>query len=762
MLRSIMLRSAVLALLSCFAGSVFAAQPQADIPSGKPIDGAGDTILVFDASGSMWGQIDGVAKISIARDVVQGLLKDLPVEQRMGLVAYGHRRKGDCKDIQTLVNVGTDRTAISEAIAGIDPKGMTPMTAAVEHAADELKFTEKKATVILVSDGKETCKADPCAVAAKLEKLGIGLTVHTIGFGLGDKQAGAKDQLRCMAQATGGRFLQADDATELRDALSQVSVDKPTPEPQAAPVVETVEATLKATDQQGGPLIKTGLIWTVRHGATGKVIFTSDETGTARPELPRGVHDVSVLRVSDGATAEGQIDAGGSARLTLPIVVELVASVKAPDSAAAGSKIRVTWMGPDEKDDYIAVAKPGSPDNTYENFTYTARGNPLELLLPPASGGYEIRYVSNKTRTVLARQAIKVTDIQASLESPATAVAGSTVEVDWTGPDYKNDYIAIAKVGAAHNSYVNFTYTRKGKPLQLLMPAEAGDYEVRYIQDQGRTVLVREPITVTAVQASVEAPATAAAGSTVEVDWTGPDYKNDSIAIAKVGAAHNSYVNFTYTRKGKPLQLLMPAEAGDYEVRYIQDQGRTVLVREPITVTGVQASVEAPATAAAGSTVEVDWTGPDYKNDSIAIAKVGAAHNSYVNFTYTRKGKPLQLLMPAEAGDYEVRYIQDQGRTVLVRDPITVTAVQASVEAPATAEAGSTVEVDWTGPDYKNDSIAIAKVGAAHNSYVNFTYTRKGKPLQLLMPAEAGDYEVRYIQDQGRTVLARKAITVSP
>ncbi|MDI1253030.1 hypothetical protein [Thermomonas sp.] len=387
-----------------------------------------------------------------------------------------------------------------------------------------------------------------------------------------------------MAKATGGRFLEADDAAELRDALSQVSAEKPAPEPKAAPVPEMVEAILKATDQDGGPLIKKGLIWTVRHGVTGKVIYTSDETGTAQLELPRGVHDVSVRRVSDGATADGQIDAGGNARLTLPIVVELTASVKAPDSAAAGSKIRVTWQGPDEKNDYIAVAKPDSPGNKYENYAYTVRGNPLELLLPAGAGGYEIRYVNHKTKTVLARRAIGVTDIQATLDVPATAVAGSMLAVNWAGPDYNNDYISVAKIDAAGNKYANYTYTKKGHPLQLLMPDEPGDYEVRYIQHQGATVLAQEPIKVTAVKASVEAPGTAAAGSTVKVSWTGPDYKGDYISVAKVDAAGNKYANYTYTKKGQPLQLLMPAEAGDYEVRYIQNQGGTVLARKTITV----------------------------------------------------------------------------------------------------------------------------------------------------------------------------------
>ncbi len=584
MLVSTTLRSINVALLVCLAGCAFAAQAQDGVPPRKPITNAGDTILVFDSSGSMWGQIDGVPKISIARDVVQGLLKDLPPEQRLGVVAYGHRRKGDCQDIETIVPVGTDRAAISKAIAGIDPKGMTPMTAAVEHAADALKFTENRATVILISDGKETCKADPCAAAAKLEKLGIGLTVHTIGFGLGAEEAGAKEQLLCIAKATGGRFFEADDATELRDALSQVSAEKPAPAPVPAAVPKAVEVTLKATDQDGGPLIKTGLIWTVRHGATGKVIYTSEETGTAQPELPAGVHDVSVHRVSDGATAEGQINAGGNSKLTLPIVVELAASVKAPDSAAAGSKVRVIWEGPDEKEDYISVAKPDSPNNKYENYTYTSRGNPLELLLPAGAGNYEIRYISKKTHDVLARKAIGVTEIDATLKMPDTAVAGSTLKITWTGPNYRQDYISVAKVGEAHNKYSNYTYTSIANPLELLMPADPGDYEVRYIQHQGATVLVREPIKVTAVKASVESPLTGKAGSTVEVKWMGPDYTQDYISVAKVGEAHNKYANYTYTSRGNPVQLKMPNEPGAYEVRYIQNQGATVLARKAINV----------------------------------------------------------------------------------------------------------------------------------------------------------------------------------
>ena len=41
-----------------------------------PPEPAGNTILVLDYSNSMWGQIDGVAKIEIARDIIQRNLVD--------------------------------------------------------------------------------------------------------------------------------------------------------------------------------------------------------------------------------------------------------------------------------------------------------------------------------------------------------------------------------------------------------------------------------------------------------------------------------------------------------------------------------------------------------------------------------------------------------------------------------------------------------------------------------------------------------------
>ena len=196
----------------------------------------GRVVLVLDASGSMWGQIDGKTKMEIAKDVVGKVVGNWKPADELGLVAYGHREKGSCTDIEVLREAGPLDTAdYMSAVKALNPKGKTPMTAAVRMAAESLKFTEKKATVILVSDGIETCDVDPCAVAEELEKLGVNLTVHTVGFGLDNK--GAIAQLQCLAEKTGGTYSTADNANELQEALTktvEAKAPEPAPEPAAA------------------------------------------------------------------------------------------------------------------------------------------------------------------------------------------------------------------------------------------------------------------------------------------------------------------------------------------------------------------------------------------------------------------------------------------------------------------------------------------------------------------------------------------------
>ena len=149
-------------------------------------------IVILDASGSMWAQIEGKTRIEIARDTLKEVLAGVPAELELGFMAYGHRTKGDCADIELLVppEAGTADRIIGAAMS-LNPRGKTPLSDAVRQAATELRYTEDNATVVLITDGIETCEADPCALATELEAAGVDFTVNVVGFGLSDEEGAA-------------------------------------------------------------------------------------------------------------------------------------------------------------------------------------------------------------------------------------------------------------------------------------------------------------------------------------------------------------------------------------------------------------------------------------------------------------------------------------------------------------------------------------------------------------------------------------------
>ena len=82
-----------------------------------------------------------------------------------------------------------------------------------------MKATEGGATVVLVSDGIETCEKDPCALARSLKESGVNVSMHVVGF---DVTGGAAQELSCIAEASGGRYFAASNAGELLNALKTV------------------------------------------------------------------------------------------------------------------------------------------------------------------------------------------------------------------------------------------------------------------------------------------------------------------------------------------------------------------------------------------------------------------------------------------------------------------------------------------------------------------------------------------------------------
>lgn len=229
------LRSSVLIAALLLAGRSSAVS--AEEKTVPPID-AGPVVLVLDASGSMAAALGGETRLDAARRVVLDTLSTFTLDRTVGLVAYGHRRKGDCSDIETLQPLApVDPAAMRKSLAVLRARGKTPLSGALRHAAGLLPANG--GTVMLVSDGLETCHEDPCAVVEALKQANANLIFHVVGFGLAD---GEMKGLACIAEKGGGQAIETRNATGLEEALKTLTA----PQPAEAPKNGTAEAAAPA------------------------------------------------------------------------------------------------------------------------------------------------------------------------------------------------------------------------------------------------------------------------------------------------------------------------------------------------------------------------------------------------------------------------------------------------------------------------------------------------------------------------------------
>ena len=350
------------------------------------------------------------------------------------------------------------------------------------------------------------------------------------------------------------------------------------------------------------------------------------------------------------------------------------ATVEAPAQVAAGSVFAAAWTGPNNTGDFLTIVGEASPPAAYASYKETQHGPSLELTAPMEAGRYEVRYVTGRSKTELARTAVEVLPVGATLAAPADVGIGAPFSVTWTGPNNTGDFITIVPSGASDAEYASYADTSKGSPAALTAPVTAGSFEVRYVSGQGKKVLARRALKVVETAVSITAPGQAIAGAVIDVAWTGPNNKGDYITLVAAGTPDGQYANYTETSKGSPLKLLMPILNGPAELRYMTGQGRRVLARRGIQVVAAEVTLSAPATAKAGSDVSITWTGPNNTGDYITIVVKGTPDGQYAAYAETRKGSPLTVKAPAQAGTVEVRYMAGQGNKVLARADMTISA----------------------------------------------------------------------------------------
>ena len=244
-------------------------------------------LLILDASGSMNARLpNGETRIAVARRAIKGVVGFIPAQAQLSLRMYGAQsaaRQKNCQDTHLAVPFGpaaASGASINAAVDGAKAQGYTPIAYSLQQAANDFPANTKERVIVLVSDGKETCKGDP-VVAAKAF-AGTGITVHTVGFIV---DTAARGQLQAIARATGGTYFDAPVGPELPDTLkSALNACK-----------KTKTVVKMPAKPKPGKLRTTSTTWLTSHAVlnaeTGKQVAKLD-SATHEVSLPAGIYEV--------------------------------------------------------------------------------------------------------------------------------------------------------------------------------------------------------------------------------------------------------------------------------------------------------------------------------------------------------------------------------------------------------------------------------------------------------------------------------------
>ncbi|TPK88191.1 VWA domain-containing protein [Mesorhizobium sp. B2-4-13] len=434
---------------------------------------ANKVIIILDASGSMWAQIDGMPKLEIARESLRTVLQSVPADDEIGFMAYGHREKGSCDDIQLIVppQAGS-ASAISAAADSMKFLGKTPLTAAVKQAAEALKYTEDKATVVLITDGLETCGGDPCALGKELEASGVDFTADVVGFGL---TADEGKQIACLADNTGGKYIQASDEKALQEALVEtVAAPAPAPEPAPAPAPAPAPEPAKPEFNfmptvvlaEGGDPVTDGNAWEVykakSDGTRGDNVTT--EYGDYKANLEPGDYIV-VARDGEVKTEQKiKIDSGQVYKPLFTLNAGTLILHPRPSQGAdvaSGAAVVVAYPGVDNPPTYYGDTKVVLPAGD-EKVTVTIGQGVVTETIPLAAGRVIDKDIIVGVGHVVANAYYVAGGDKADGSGTGFKVLKAKKKIDGTrdevtyayGPDSKfdlppDDYVLIATVDLA-------------------------------------------------------------------------------------------------------------------------------------------------------------------------------------------------------------------------------------------------------------------------------------------------------------------------
>lgn len=348
-------------------------------PGQRP--GQRSVLFVVDGSGSMWANFDTPnekrAKIDVARDLIKPLLAPGANDARVGLASFGHRRRGDCSDVEIIAPLGAPREHITLALDTLNPRGKGPLAETIRQAANAIG-SQRPASVIIVNDGVDNCRQDPCAAATQFATQAPGVPIHVVSIGV---DAASQASLQCIAKATGGTFVDANDPVALATGISEVAVRALGDAPNLAASLGQADelslalpkAALRATLAlaEGGKPMSRPAFWRIIEKTTGDLVAEAHAPGIAENVKP-GDYVVEAEM--------GGIKTSAPALVVKDQPITLALALKAARLAvkSKGAKPQSSQSAP------LVTVRQGANGQTPGATVLIGRLDEIDVLVPPA------------------------------------------------------------------------------------------------------------------------------------------------------------------------------------------------------------------------------------------------------------------------------------------------------------------------------------------------------------------------------------------
>lgn len=489
-------------------------------------------------------------------------------------------------------------------------------------------------------------------------------------------------------------------------------------------------------------------------------------------------------------------------------------------SLAMGEPVQVTVAdGPGNRTDWVVLAKVGTGVSSYLDWKYLSgsRSLPptgltsavLTFAMPATPGNYEFRFLANNGYILLATSPAVTARPPILGVSASSVTPGGSVQVTVAdGSGNRGDWVALAKVGTAATSYLDWKYlngTRSlpatgvtSAALTFAMPQTLGTYEFRFFANNGFTLFA------TSAPLSVELPTTpvlsvSPASLSFGTVFTGTSAEQ-SVTVRNVGGG-TLVGQATVTGDGFSLVGVASYSLG-------ADAAALLTVRFEPSVAG-PSSGAITLTGAGGATVTLSGTGElppatpvlSVSPQSLAFGSVavGSSADLVVNLrnagtgaldgnatvtgsgftlpgvsTYSLGGGETAVLTvrfaPLSAGPVSgsLTLTGAGGATVPLTGLGTTAAPTVTVSTTSVRLGGSVSVTVSGGPGNRGDWVALAKVGSAANVNLDWKYLSGTRippatgltfaELTFAIPQTAGEYEFRFFANNVYTLLATSPV----